>query len=122
MNPFLAFITAHWFAVLLLVVALVPGALALRSRLRGALSLGWLLTAAGLALAGAGGAGPRPEWGGWVAAGAAGTFFVMFLVLVFTGAWLRPLAYAVAAASGGRPRRAGRACRRRRTRRGGQGV
>jgi Mg-chelatase subunit ChlD/uncharacterized membrane protein len=97
MNPFLAFITAHWFAVLLLVAALLPAALALRSQLRGTLSLGWLLTAAGLALAGAGGLGLEPEWGGWIAAGAAGTFFVMFLVLIFTSAWLRPLAYAVAA-------------------------
>ena len=38
MNPVLAFITAHWFAVLLLVVALVPGVFALRSQLRGSLS------------------------------------------------------------------------------------
>ncbi len=97
MNPFLAFVTAHWFAVLLLLVALVPGSFALRSQLRRGLSLGWLLPAAGLALAGAGGLALDPDWGAWVAAAASATFFVMFLVLVLTSAWVRPLAYAVAA-------------------------
>jgi Mg-chelatase subunit ChlD/uncharacterized membrane protein len=97
MNPFLAFITAHWFAVLLLAVALVMAAFALRSQLRGALSLGWLLPAAGLALAGAGGLALEPEWGGWIAAGAATAFFVMLIVLILTSHWLRPLAYAFGA-------------------------
>jgi Mg-chelatase subunit ChlD len=96
MNPFLAFVTAHWFAVLLLLLALIPGVFAVRSQLRGALSLAALLPAAGLALAGVGGLVLDPEWGAWIAAAAAAAFFVMFLVLIFTSAWLRPLAYAVA--------------------------
>jgi uncharacterized membrane protein len=103
MNPLLAFATAHWFAILLLVVALVPAAFALRSWLRGSLSLGWLLPAGGLALAGIGGlldgagaAWLHPWWGFWVACAAVGTFFVMFAVLILTSAWWRPLAYAAA--------------------------
>jgi len=98
MNPFLAFITAHWFAVALVLLALVPGALALRSHLRGALSLGWLLAAAGLMLTGFGGLVPlTPEWGLWVAVGAAAAFFAMFIVLILTSQWLSPLAYIVGA-------------------------
>jgi Mg-chelatase subunit ChlD/uncharacterized membrane protein len=92
MNPVLAFVTAHWFAVLLLLGALAAGGRALRR----SLALGWRVTAAGLALAGAGGLALEPEWGAWVAAAASSTFFVMFVVVVLTGAWYRPLAYAVA--------------------------
>ncbi len=95
MNPFLAFATAHWFAVLLLLLALAAGALALFGKPTGRGP--WAVTAAGLALAGVGGLLLEPEWGAWIAVGAVAAFFVMFLVLVLTSAWLRPLAYAVAA-------------------------
>jgi Mg-chelatase subunit ChlD/uncharacterized membrane protein len=97
MTPFLAFLTAHWFAVLLLIAALVPGAFALRSWLRGSLALGLLLSGAGLALGGVGGLLLDPEWGAWIVLSAVAVYFVMFLVLIFTSYWLRPLAYAVAA-------------------------
>jgi Mg-chelatase subunit ChlD len=98
MTPLLAFLTAHWFAVLLLIAALLPGVFAARSWLRGSLSLGWLLPAPGLALAGVGGLLiPDPEWGAWLALFAVAVFFGMFLVLIFTSYWLRPFAYAVGA-------------------------
>ncbi len=97
MTPFLGYLTAHWFAVLLLLIALVPGALALRSQLRRTLTLGWLLTAAALALVGIGGLALEPEWGAWIAVAAVAVFFVMFLVLILTNGWVRPLAYAVGA-------------------------
>ena len=92
MSSFLGFITAHWFAVLLLLTAFVPAALALRRR-----SFRQLPPAAGLALAGLGGMILAPDWGLWIVAAALSTFLVMFLVLVFSSAWLRPLAYLVAA-------------------------
>jgi Mg-chelatase subunit ChlD len=98
MTPFVAFITAHWFAVLLLALAVLPAVFAVRSLMRGSLSLGWLLPAAGLALAGAGGLALHPDWGFWVAVGAAAAFFVMFVVLILTSRWVLPLAYVVGAA------------------------
>ena len=68
-----------------------PGALAPARHLGGAVAR-WLLTAAVLTLAGAGGLGCCRRGGLAVAALAAGSCFVLFLVLVFTGRWLRPLA------------------------------
>ncbi|HZT80392.1 MAG TPA: hypothetical protein VFA26_09225, partial [Gemmataceae bacterium] len=65
MNPFLAFATAHWFAVLLLLLALAAGALALFGKPTGRGP--WAVTAAGLALAGVGGLLLEPEWGAWIA-------------------------------------------------------
>jgi uncharacterized membrane protein len=97
MNPLLAFVTTHWFALLLAASALVPGLFLLRGLRRGKRPVAPLLVGAALLLAGVGGLAVPPEWGLWVAVAAAGAFFVMFAVLVISGHWWPPLAGAVAA-------------------------
>src|SRR5262249_55440727 len=96
MAAFLYFLAAHWLP------AAVAGAgvvLALARWRRRPTAAPLLVLAAALGLAGAGGLTLPPEWGGWVLAGAAGAFGLMLVVLLVSGAWWAPLAWAVAAAA-----------------------
>ncbi|HXG13414.1 MAG TPA: VWA domain-containing protein, partial [Gemmataceae bacterium] len=93
MNQVIPFLTAHWFAALLLFVAVVVGGvLRWLQRRRGTWSVPLIVVAAALALLGLGGLVVPAEWGWWIAGAAAGCLFVMFLVLILTGHWWAPLA------------------------------
>ncbi len=107
MNRAIEILSAHGFAGLMAVVALVLGALALRQRQRAGSWSGWLLVpAAGCLLAGLGSEvlpAPRPDDGflSWPALLAAAVGLVLFgkvLALLLTGAWWRPLAWVAGAA------------------------
>ena len=90
------FIADNWSAVLLLGLA-VALPLAPAVRRRRVPSVAVLLTSASLGVAGVGGLALPVDWGVWTAASAAAVLFVMLLVLVTTGRWYAPLAYAVGA-------------------------
>jgi uncharacterized membrane protein len=93
------FLATHWFAGVLVVLALLPGGLLLVLRQqRGNWPLGLLLLTALLGLAGVGGFLLPPWLGLIVALAALGVLLAMFLVLLLTGAWWAPLAAVAAAA------------------------
>ena len=94
MSGLVSFVATHWFAVLLLAVALVLGIFLLRRR--GTPAAFWLLLAgAALALAGLGGLVMLEDWALWLSIGTAAALFVMLLVVVVTGKWWAPLGYGV---------------------------
>src|SRR6266852_6036139 len=88
----------HWFAFLLLVLAGCLGAGALVIwQWRTTWSLGLLLPAAALALAGIGGLTLPPSWGLWIGLGALAILFIMALIVVVTSRWWAPLGFAAGA-------------------------
>src|SRR3954469_789698 len=88
------FLATHWFAALLLAVALVLGLFLLRKR--GTSAAFWLLLiGSAFALAGVGGLLVPEDWALWLTLGAAAALFVMLLVVVLTGRWWAPLGYGV---------------------------
>lgn len=92
LGPFLA---THWLAALLLALALGLGLAALIvQRRRRHWPVGLLFTAAAAALLAAGSLALPFTWGLWLASGAAALLFGAVLVLIVTGLWSVPLAYA----------------------------
>src|SRR5262249_41565507 len=88
----------HWFAFVLLVLAGCLGIAALLAWLRRKTwSLGFLLPAAALALAGLGGLALPSGWGLWIGIGALTLLFVMVLIVVVTARWWAPLGFAAGA-------------------------
>src|SRR6185312_10667189 len=96
MGVLLNFLTAHWFPAVLLAVAL---ALLAALRLLRHRPIRWftplLVGSSALAVASVGGLALPPRWAGWFLVGDAALFVVVFLVLVFTGAWWRCLGYGI---------------------------
>lgn len=98
MDSLTHFLATHWFSLLLLGVALGLGVLLLRSRRRQeAWSLPLLLFTSAFALASAGGLALRPDWGMWLAVGAAAVLIFMLVLVVATGRWSATLGYCVGA-------------------------
>jgi uncharacterized membrane protein len=91
MDSVLPFLTAHWLAAALLVVAL---ALVTRWLLRG--RAGWPLTAAALALLAAGAVLVPAAWAWWLGVGAAGVLLVLVIVLLVSSGWWPRAAWTVA--------------------------
>src|SRR5689334_21341726 len=98
MNRLLDSLATHWLPAALLAVALVALALVglLRRRL-GARSYALAVLAGGAGVAALGGLLLPPLYGFWLGNAAVLVLAVMALVLVLSGAWWRPLAWAVAA-------------------------
>src|SRR5437868_3713306 len=94
MSGLVSFLTTHWFAELLLAVALVLGIFLLRRRGTPA-AFGLLLVGAAFALTGLGGLVVPEDWAFWLCMGTAAVLFVMLLVVVVTGQWWSPLGYGV---------------------------
>ncbi len=92
MNDLPTLLTERWFAVVLLLAALLLGVLLvwLRSRLL-------LLVCSAIALMGAGGLVLTEPIGRWIVFGALGLFLVLMLVLIFTSAWGPRLAWCLGA-------------------------
>src|SRR5438270_9200958 len=89
------FFADHWFALVLLVFAGCLGVGALVVWLtRRTWSLGLLLPAAALALAGIGGLALPPSWGLGIGIGALTLLFIMVLIVVVTARWWAPLGFA----------------------------
>jgi uncharacterized membrane protein len=100
MNSVTAYLmSGHWLAAILLAFAvlLFVGLLWQRQR-TGQWSLSLLLAGSALFLLGAGGLGIVPaEYGLFGAAGVAGIFVVLLIVVILTGSWWAPLGYALGA-------------------------
>jgi uncharacterized membrane protein len=94
MNDLSQYLTGHWLSVVLLVLALLCGAVVLWKRLRGASwPWGWSSLGVILGLLGIGGMALPYEIALWMGAGVLGAFFLAALVLIITGEWFAPLGW-----------------------------
>jgi hypothetical protein len=97
MDVLLPFLTARWFPLVLLGIALaILAALGLlrRRKVRGFPPL--LVLNGVLAVASVGGLVLSPRWGGWLLVSVAMAFVCLLLILAVSGAWWRSLGYGVA--------------------------
>ncbi len=97
MGVLVDYLTAHWCPAVLLGLALAMlAALRLLSHRRIRWFTSLLVLSLVLAVASVGGLALPPRWGGWLLVFAAALFVGLFLLLAFSGAWWRSLAYSVA--------------------------
>jgi uncharacterized membrane protein len=92
------YLTEHWLAVVLLILALVPGLRAARLRkLRGAWPAAWVLSSAGLALSALGGLLVPSSVALWLGAAGGIAILTLGLIVIVSGAWSPLLGYLTAA-------------------------
>ncbi len=92
MNQFIDFLKAQWFAIFLVVAAVVSAVLAIVARARGGRALPWQIAAGAMLMMGSGSLALEPIQGANLAGTAGLAFLVRFLILVLTSLWWVPAA------------------------------